>query len=239
MASNLPNAQPFYVRERQPWAVSQERQRHDQALLSVGEMVMFTLMWKVEDFEAGLVDRCTRCAGGSAFEQAAMTIYEQPLTYRCPVCYGTTFGTGIRAQIIRPAILTDADEDERKAPRGATHQESLSVTSTEDFRSRTGDWMFRANGTRWQLGHPQRTQVRTGFQQPSQLADSMGYAQIPAAREDLSSVAFIIPPTDKADVATALAVPVHFPSNPSGTDIINGPLIPVGAEGIEIVTRNS
>lgn len=221
-----PNVQPFYVRNRQNWAVAQERQRHVQALFMVGEPVIFTLMWKVEDFEAGLVDRCTRCrVDPTSIQGRIQAVYKQPLTATCPVCYGTTFGHGIRAQIIRPAIFTDSDEDERKGGRGVVHQENVSLESTEDFRARTGDYAFRQEGSRWQLSSPTRLQVRTGYEHPTQQTTSIGYARITATREDKSSVAYVIPP-DIDTVKTVLTPSGTFPDDTSSFDTLNGPLIP-------------
>jgi hypothetical protein len=223
--SQLPNAQPFYVRGVQNWAISQERQRHTQALFQVGEMVMFILLWKTEDFEAGLVDRCIRCSPvNDSLIARTSAVYEQPITYRCPVCFGTTYGEGVRAKIIRPAIITDSDEDERKSPRGVLHAESVVVESTEDFRSHTGDFLLRQDGSRWMLGAPARIMIRTGMQRPTQAESSIGYARIPASREDEASVAFIIPP-GPAELAQLLAQPVGWP-NMTDTDVLNGPLIP-------------
>lgn len=221
-----PNVQPFYVRQRQDWAVGHVRQQHVQALFIAGEPAMFTLMWKVEDFEAGLVTRCTRCRQDpTSIEGRIQAVYQQPLTATCPVCYGTTFNGGIRAQIVRPAIFTDTDEDERKSGRGVVHQENASVETTEDFRARTGDYVFRRDGSRWQLSGATRMQVRTGYEHPTQAATSIGYARISASREDESSVAFIIPPTASA-LTTILNVTGPFPDVTTFPDVTHGPLIP-------------
>lgn len=226
MASVEPNVQPFYVRQRQGWAIANERQRHVQALFTIGEPAMFTLMWKVEDFEAGLVTRCTRCRQDpDSIEGRIEAVYQQPLTATCPVCYGTTFEGGIRAQIIRPAIFTDTDEDERRSGRGVVRPENATVESTEDFRVRTGDFVFRHDGSRWQLGAPTRVQVRTGYEQPTQQATSIGYARIPANREDESSVAYVLPPT-ASQLTSILTQAGPFPNDMSQYETINGPLVP-------------
>lgn len=229
--------QPFYLRQTQPWAVEQESMRHAQALMQVGEPVVFVLMWKVEDYEAGLVDRCPRCRQDTdTLTGRIQAVYKQPLTALCGYCFGTTFHGGIRARIVRPAVVTDADEDERKGGRGVTHSESVSVQATNDFRSRTGDFMFRHDGSRWQLSLPQRVMLRTGFEAPTQYGDSTGYATIPARREDASSVAFQIPPP-REELPALLASPGWWPAGRRGQDpntpyfssthdVINGPLIP-------------
>jgi hypothetical protein len=84
--------QPYYLREPQRWAVDQERQRHLQALYTVGEWTMFCLMWNLEDFQNGLVTRCSVCYNRSS--QA----YKQGERNKCPDCFGTTFEGGFRAQ---------------------------------------------------------------------------------------------------------------------------------------------
>ena len=211
-APSLITHQPYYVRQTQHWAVEQERQRHTQAIYQIGEPVLFVLMWKVEDYEAGLITKCPRCAERSdSIDARVAAVYKQPQTAKCPYCFGTTFYGGVRAKIRRPAIITDADEDERKSSRGVTHSEQTMVQTTDDFRARTGDYVFRLDGSRWQLGHPERVMLRTGFQHPSQAADSIGYARIPASREDKSSVAFEIPP-NKTELRQFLQSPDHYPN---------------------------
>ena len=63
-------AQPFYVRQTQDWAITAEHQRHDQVLFSLGEYAMFTLLWHLQDFEDGLVGRCAVCSGQPGSSQA-------------------------------------------------------------------------------------------------------------------------------------------------------------------------
>lgn len=222
--TELPNAQPFYIRDTQNFAISQERMRHVQAIFQVGEPVVFVLMWKVEDFEAGYCTRCTRCFSSTdSLAARKFAVYEQPITTNCPICYGTTFEGGIRARIVRPAIVTDADEDERKAPRGVVHAENVTIESTEDFRSRTGDWMFRHDGSRWQLGKPTRIMLRTGYEAPTQHEQSIGYTRYSASRADKASVAYLVPP-DPGLLAVLLQPPYKWPSLVD--DVVNGPLIP-------------
>jgi hypothetical protein len=219
-----PNVQPYYVRQTQDWTVQQERQRHTQALYQIGEPALFVLMWKVEDFEAGYTSRCPRCrANDGSVDSRIEAVYRQTLTATCPWCFGTTFTGGVRAKIIRPAIFTDVDEDERKSARGVVHPESCQVETTEDFRSRTGDYVFRQDGSRWQLGAPTRIQLRTGYQHPSQGANSIGYGRITASREDEASVAFQIPP-NRQELQGWLAAPAQWPG--SSNDLVSGPLIP-------------
>lgn len=217
--------QPYYVRNRdnKDWAIEQERYRHDQALYTIGENVMFALLWRIEDFTHGYVRRCPRCY--SATDKEISEVYNQPTINKCPMCYGTSFEGGIRAKIIRPAVVSDTDDDESQANRGATYVQRVAVESTSDFRFRSGDFMFRADGSRWQLSAPSRVTIRTGFAHPSQQADSMGYTTGSASLENESSVAWIIPPS-KDDLAGILYPAPNYPV--SQVDRINGPLIPDG-----------
>lgn len=221
------NIQPFYLRHRQNWAVSQERQRHTQALFTVGEPALFSLMWHVEDHEAGLVDWCSRCRQDpTTILGRVEAAYRQPLTSTCPQCYGTTFEGGFRAQVVRPAIFGDIDEDERKSARGVVHPEGTSLETTNDIRIRTGDYVFRGDGSRWQLGTPSRVQVRTGYEHPTQVATSIGYARVPVNREDESSVAYDLPPSLAllGDILATAAL--TFPAVNIYDDVLS-PLIPI------------
>ena len=221
------SVQPYYVRKRQDWAIANARQQHDQALLWYGEPALFTLMWKVEDYQAGLVTKCPRCSQDpTSIEGRVQAAYKQPLTARCPVCYGTTFSGGVRAQIIRPAIFTDVDEDETKSPRGVVHAENVTIETTDDFRSRSGDFVFRRDGSRWQLGRPRRVQLRTGYEHPTQLSTSLGYASIPGSREAQTSAAYDLPPETNSLAVLLDNSDSSFPDDNSPYEVINGPLIP-------------
>lgn len=217
------SVQPYYLRDPQPWAVEQERLRHTEALYHVGEMAMFVLMWHVLDFEAGLVGRCLRCyvAQGKIADA-----YKQPSQNKCPDCFGTTFEGGFKAQIIRPAIFTDVDEDERMDRRGVIHPNDVQIETTPDFRVRQGDYCFRQDGTRWFLRGPQRVTLRAGFGYPAQGSTAIGYNHARASIEDPDSVAYIIPPTF-AVLGPALANYARVPQNYSALEVVRAPLIPV------------
>ncbi len=218
------SVQPYYLRDPQPWAIEQERLRHNEAMYHVGEMTMFTLMWHVLDFEAGLVQRCNRCFISSGRITEA---YGQATQNKCPDCFGTTFEGGFRAQIVRPAIYTDTDEDERMDRRGVIHPNDVQIETTTDFRVRQGDYAFRQDGTRWYLRGPQRITLRAGFGHPSQTDTAIGYNHSRVTVEDPDSVAYIIPPV-AATVKTILSNYARTPQDYSAYEIINAPLIPVG-----------
>lgn len=216
--------QPFYIRTPKPWAVDQENYRHDQAMYAIGEPAMFVLMWKVEDHRLGYVRRCPRCYDNSDAKLAqASAAYNQPTQNKCPMCYGTTFEGGVRGRVVRPSIFTDTDDQEVVAERGVKYPQTLSVESTSDFRYRAGDYVFRTDGSRWQLSSPQRIQVRTGFAHPTQQTDSIGYATTIATLEDKTSVAWMIPPSED-DLKQALFPQERYPV--FQVDQTQGPLIP-------------
>lgn len=225
------SVQPYYVRDTQPWAVEQEHLRHNQAVYMVGEWVMFALLWHLEDFQNGLVPRCHRCfpTGADEAQAAIQDAYEQPEQNRCPYCFGTTFEGGYKALIVRPAILSDTDESETFDRRGVVHPDDVDVESTTDFRVRSGDYMMRANGTRWFLRVPQRITLRTGFDYPSQSASAIGYNHARASQEDPTSVAFLIPPTP-AEVAAILSRGARVPASFADVEVIRAPLIPTAKD---------
>ena len=221
--------QPYYVRDSQAWSVEQERQRHTQALYQVGEYAMFALMWHLQDFKDGLVDRCHRCTGTAGSAQSLiMDAYKQPTQTRCIDCYGTTFEGGYRALIIRPAIFSDTDESESLQARGIVNPTDIDVESTTDFRVRSNDYVFRADGDRFQLGVPARIQLRTGFGLVNQTNSAIGYNHARASYEEPNtSVAYMIGPsaTGLKDILTRGQ---YQPENFAADEVIRGPLIPRG-----------
>lgn len=220
--------QPYYIRQVQDWAVQQERLRHTEALYFFGEHALFALMWHVQDLNAGLVGRCARCYGAGGSKQRQVSeVYQQPTQNRCPVCYGTTFEGGYKALIVRPTIFSDTDESEQLQSRGMVHPSDLDVESTTDFRIRSGDYVFRADGTRFQLRVPQRVTLRTGYAHPHQSTTAIGYNHARASLEDPESVAYLLPPPSET-LASLLALAGKTPQDLSPYEVIRSPLIPVG-----------
>lgn len=221
-----PAHRTYYLRERQDWQVAQERQRHLQALYTVGEWTAFWLMWHEADFAAGLVGRCTRCyPSADTRTQRVTAVYNQPTQNRCPTCFGTTFEGGFRARIIRPAIFSDADETDRPGKKGSMHPASTTVESTPDFRSREGDFVLRADGSRWRLGAQNRVQLRTGFEHPGQIQSSITYNNTSAKLEDRTGVAYLLPPADPAQLLLALSAPLRLPGDFTAYEDVRGVLI--------------
>lgn len=213
---------PYYIREIQPWAIEQERRRHNQALWYVGETTMFALMWHLEDFQADLVDRCPTCyeSQGDVAE-----VYAQPDEYKCPDCFGTTFEGGFKALIIRPAIFSDSDEGETRHSRGVVHPNDLTIESTPDFRIRTGDYCFRSSGDRFYLRVPERITLRTGYAPPTQTDTAIGYNHANAAQEDPNAVAYKIPPGND-ELVGILSRVSRIPRDWGTFEVIRAPLIP-------------
>lgn len=224
---NTGNApRPYYIRQRQDWAVEQERQRHIQALYQIGEWAIFVLMWHQADHEAGLVARCSRCYGATdSKDRRIANVYNQPTQNECPVCFGTTFEGGYRALVVRPAMITDADETDKLDRRGSMHPGNVGVETTVDFRSRQGDYMIRADNTRWQLTTPRRIQLRTGFDHPDQVEEGTAYNNFNAKLEERTTVAYKIPPTSGALIRMYLSVPMRMPGDFGRVEEIRGPLI--------------
>lgn len=221
------SAQPYYVRQRQNWAIEQERMRHAQAVYWVGEWAIWFLMWHVVDFEAGLVGRCTTCRGASGSRDDRIgSVYNQPTQNKCPNCFGTSFEGGYRAKIVRPTIFSDTDETERLDRKGAVHPDDMTIESTWDFRVLGGDYVIRSDNTRWQLRTPQRVTVRTGFDHPDQVDDSISYGSIRAGYEEPTTVAYMLPPTSATTIKSTLSVPMRHPQDFSLFEVIRAPLIP-------------
>jgi len=222
----------FYVRAPQVWAVDQERYRHDQALWSLGEYSIFYLMWSLLDLEAGLVTRCLRCYGtGGTVDNRKAKVYNQPTINRCPDCFGTTYEGGFRARIVRPALWADNDEAEKPDRQGVVHPETTNVESTWDFRMRQGDYIIRADGSRWRLPvSPRRTTLRSGYDHPSQKDTAITYAQMQARLEEEGTVAYDLLPTSKIGIHTLLTQSSEFPRDFGSFEIIRAPLVP--ADGV-------
>lgn len=225
--SAVPNSRkvhvyPYYIRESQAWAVEQERRRHNQALWMVGETTMFALMWHIEDFQEGLVERCRTCYDSQG---AIADVYGQSDQNKCLDCFGTTFDGGFKAIIIRPAIFSDTDEGETFHGRGVIHPNDLAIESTPDFRVRNGDYCFRATGERYYLRVPERITLRTGYGLPTQQDMAIGYNHSNAQVEDPTAVSYLIPPPQD-EVNSLLRRASRIPRDWSSFETIRAPLIP-------------
>jgi hypothetical protein len=218
---NTDHSIPAWHPDPQEHAVAQERSRHDQALASFGEYVMFVLMWRIDDHEAGLVDRCPRCY--EAYGKTAEA-YGQPAQERCPECFGTTFEGGWKARIVRPSLWDYNEEEDRQHARGEVEVATATVQSTSDFRLRTGDHLFRGDGTRWMMRTVSTNNLRTGFQIPSRQRSALGFNYGQVSLEDESSTPYLIPPSP-AEVKEMLDLShLRHPTDFSAVEEIRGPL---------------
>lgn len=221
---------PFWLPDRQDFVIDQERSRHTEALYHFGEYAMFVVLWRIQDHEAGHVERCPKCY--TAYGKTA-EVYQQSARSECPECFGTTFEGGYRARIVRPALWDDTKDDHSPDhARGEIIRSTATIQTTGDFYLRTNDYAFRGDGTRWQVKAGAEVAVQTGFHQSSPASAVVGYTFANAAREDESSVAFVIPPTP-AELRTLLAP--HRPLYPhdfSDVEEIRAPLIPVGTREV-------
>jgi hypothetical protein len=82
------------------------------------------------------------------------------------------------------------------------------VQSVSDFRMRSGDFVFKADGTRWRVQEKQTDSVITGFQASDDINAMIGYRYPNVVREDESSIAYLIPP-DGPTLGTILDVSVE------------------------------
>ena len=213
----------YYLPDLQRYVVDQESMRHNEALFTFGEYSMFVLMWRIVDFAAGLVTRCHVCYARGRTSDA----YGQSDKEKCLNCYGTTFEGGIRAQITRPAIWVDNDEDTivTDARGQMTHSADRLVQTTSDFTMHTNDYVFRYDGTRWQIGVPTGNRVHTGFGPIGSEASLIGFNINGVNKEDESSVAYLIPP-DQASLMEMLTVTgTRTPLDWSGLDIVHASLL--------------
>lgn len=222
----------YWSRERQNWAIEQERMRHTEALWQFGELAYFALMWHLEDFQAGLVQRCQRCY---VTQGKIAKAYGQGNQYDCPDCFGTTFEGGFKAVIIRPTIFGDTDKDQKSHSRGIANADEVDIESTSDFRIRTGDYCFRETGDRFYLRVPQRVTLRSGFGTPWMTTTAITYSHARAVIEDPSNVSYIIPP-DNTTVTQILSAAAQspWPVDLSPHETIRAPLIPETVPAVEL-----
>lgn len=207
--------------DQQDYAVAQERFRHDQAMGEYGEYSMFLLMWNRMDFDAGLVEECMRCV--SPLGRIA-DVYQQPSDSKCPECFGTRYEGGFKARLVRPALWDMGEDVENDGQRGTTVNQTASVQTTADFRLRAYDYIFRADGSRWQMRTLGSNRLHTGFGTIART-DVIGYNFGTVNREDEGSVAYLIPP-DAAGLAALLDVEhAHYPLDFSAAEVIRAPIL--------------
>lgn len=227
----LPMPVPKWLPDPQEYAIEQERSRHEQAMAHFGEYAMFILLWRLEDFEKGLVERCPTCWGadGSVSELIA-DAYGQPTQERCPDCFGTTFEGGFKARIVRLALWDFNEKDQRPHSRGEVEVQTASLQTTADFRLRTHDYILRGDGSRWRMQTISSNHLRTGFMLPKVDRTPLGYNFGQVVLEDKTSVAYDIPPSE-AELAEIDLINSRYPTDWSGIEVIRGDLMHTEVDG--------
>lgn len=192
--------QPYHAATHQQWAAEIVGASHEEALYAYGELALFTLMWRPVDFEAGRVGRCSTCFNGTKARNAAA--FEQPTKRECPDCFGSTFEGGFRAQIIRPSLFADRNEEMRDEIRGTMVSDTIRVETTGEFVLHKDDYVFRFDGARYQVEEKAEDVVRPGFGNPRSERSVAGPTT--AHREESTSVAFLIPPVSPLSLTSML-----------------------------------
>lgn len=180
--------------DHEGWAVEQMQARHNGVLWRFGEYSMFVLLWRIEDFNAGRVGRCQECMTpkGDIAE-----VYNQSFKTQCSTCYGTTFDGGFKAKIIRPALWDYSETTNKSDVQGEVERANTAVQSTPDFAMRTGDYILRADGTRWRVQSLSTNHLRTGFGFPDRAETIIGFNYGNVVLQDPASNAYAIQvPTD-------------------------------------------
>jgi hypothetical protein len=226
-----PLAPPATVVDRRLWAPAQQdyaaahvRGSHDEALYRLGEYAIFVLLWRIRDHRLGLVERCSVCF--TAYGEFA-DVYKQPMEHNCPHCLGTTFEGGYRAKIVRPSLWDFGEETNDPGRRGEHTPAVAAVQATSDFRMRTGDFVLRADGTRWRTESLSANHLRTGFGHPWKADTAVGFNYGQVRKVDRVHVAFEVEPTKPSELRLLLdPTSPHFPVDFSAHEDIRVPLSP-------------
>jgi hypothetical protein len=93
---------------------------HDETLQNFGEQCLLRLLWRAEDFTAGLVGRCIVCQDSEspispdvAVQQRVAKVYGQSGNSYCPNCYGTSFNGGFQ-NIVYQLFMLAADTPDKR-----------------------------------------------------------------------------------------------------------------------------
>lgn len=216
MATNPPLRAP--LQKPTSYDIAQEQMRHNDALNWFGEMTCFLAWWHIDDFNEGLVQRCSTCTAGVDAE--IFDAYKQPHRAHCPNCYGTTFEGGLKAVYFKAAIwdLTPVSEEE-VTKRGAVERVRGLIEYPSDLVLRQADHVVRQDGTRWQIAQPTWQEITTGFgSQRGQLGHRMqGKVQI--NKEDETTPVFDVEVDFEGQ--TVVGWVPYVPYSPSPSDQVN------------------
>jgi hypothetical protein len=209
----------FHRPDRQSYAIDQARDRHTEVLYRRGEYAMFVLMWTVHDHQVGRVNRCPICVERFG-DDVVQAFGGQPAQDKCPACLGTGMEGGWKAKLIRPSLWTiEMSDDEVQAKRGTYEQQAANIQSTFDFTMNRGDFVLRADGTRWFVRAPRTALLAEGSGVLTDGAASLGFNYAGANREPLNSVAFLIDP-EPDEIITILQPPGHRMVDFSAQEIV-------------------
>ena len=107
--------------------------------------------------------------------------------------------------------------------RGQTTTATASIQSTSDFRLRTGDYIFRGDGTRWKMRIDRHQPSPHRVRDARPPADPGGYNFGQVNLEDPDHVSYLIPPMTPP-LQTTLDSRVQVPQDFSSIETIRGPL---------------
>jgi hypothetical protein len=217
--------QPYQLIDPQHFATGNLRQSHRDALYRFGEYSVYLLLWDLRDHENGLVGRCPECY--LAYGDIADT-FGQSSKEGCVPCVGTTFEGGIKALLVRPSIWDISEEADEAERRGEINKRNSTVQSTEDFRARIGDYILRADGSRWKVEGLATNLLRTGFDHPTRAETSVGFNYAQVVQEDPTTVIYKVPPSGDELVAFLDPTHPHFPGDFSTVETILGNLLEIG-----------
>lgn len=213
---------PYHARDPKRYSVDNEIKARDDALWHYGELAMFCLMWNIKDHELGHVDRCSSCWLSN---DRIASAYSQGSRDKCPNCFGTTFEGGYRAMIIRPVVTSSGDENSHPTTKGYVHEMPLNFESTNDFWVNSGDYIFMADGNRFQLRTPTSISLNSGFntmyRENATIAQHLNQGHL----EDKTSVAYIIPPNEQ-ELGAILNQERRLPYDKTEYEDIRAPLYP-------------
>lgn len=226
---HLNRRKPWWMQQDQGWAEEHVTASHVDALYRYGEFCMFTLLWTSQDSERGEVGPCSFCVTSNPL---AVGYGGQATDQDCSHCFGTGYEGGFRARIVRPAIVSDRDADTKEDQHlGEVTTETLNVQTTADFYVRTGDFMFRQDGTRYRLAQMETEVIRSGFDHPGHEETVGGVIRTATLESDVASRAHLLPPSAEEVRATLQTASMHrhIVTGLARLDIIRAPLVPASA----------
>jgi hypothetical protein len=121
------------------------------------------------------------------------------------------------------------DEQHKKGPTGEMITSNSTVQSISDFRMRTGDFVFKADGTRWRISQVNTDTVISGFQAANDINAMVGYTYENTVREDENTISYLIPP-DAMTLINLLDISVvpNYPVNFANWEVYNTTLPLIG-----------